>query len=264
MNVTQLQAKARMSSEMKRRFNDADFKEKHRAGLIEKLKDPEYRAKKVESAARAQKKRFAEMSDDERKNHNMKLRDATNTNESRQKRSDKMKANWANPEFAKKSQAIIDKRGTTWLENVKKGHQKRASNEEWRKNVKEAHRVYIVTPIGIFDSPELAHKSHGMSLPWLYQRFEYNPKSFYRISKELFNNLLNNEKLRIDTIKQADILYVKKKQKKKIQTPYGIFDSINSAGTYCNSIGVGGKTFVRNRLNDNSKDWYVIQGNNNE
>jgi hypothetical protein len=256
MNAIQLQAKARMSFQMKKKFDDPEFVKKHKAGLKEKFDDPNFRAKRSISTSRAQTKRFDNMSAEDRK------KSVTGLHKAYEEKKDsivqQLKENWQDPEFRnKQTKNLNEKRGNKWLENVKKGHQKRSLNDEWRKNVRNAHRVYIVTPNGLFDSIESAHISHSMSRPWLFQRFDYNPQSFYRISKELYSNLLINEKLRIDTITQANMLYVKKVQKKQIQTPYGIFDSINSAGTYCESIGVGGKTFVRNRLNDN-KDWYVI------
>jgi hypothetical protein len=256
MNVSQLQAKARMSFQMKKKFDDPEFVKKHKAGLKEKFDDPNFRAKRSISASQAQTKRFDSMSAEDRKKSVAGLHKAYE--EKKDAIVQQLKENWQDPEFrSKQTKNLNEKRGNEWKTNVKKGHQKRANNKEWHKNVRDAHRVYIVTPNGLFDSIETAHVSHSMSRSWLEQRFNYNPQSFYRISKELYSNLLINEKLRTDTITQANMLYVKKVQKKQIQTPYGLFNSINSAGIYCESIGVGGKTFVRNRLKDSSKEWYI-------
>lgn len=257
MNVSQLQAKARMSYQMKKKFDDPEFVKKHKAGLKEKFDDPNFRAKRSISASRAQKKRFDNMSTEDRKKSVAGLHTAYE--EKKDSIVQQLKENWQDLEFRnKQTKNLNEKRGKEWLENVKEGHKKRSLNDEWRKNVREAHRVYIVTPNGLFDSIESAHLSFNMSRPWLFQRFEYNPNSFYRISKELYDELLIDNELKVNKINEAKNLYIKKVQRKQIQTPYGIFNSINSAGTYCESIGVGGKTFVRNRLKNKSKEWYII------
>ena len=258
MNVSQLQAKARMSYQMKKKFDNPEFVKKHKEGLKEKFDDPNFRAKRSVSASQAQTKRFAEMSVEDRKKSVVGLHKAYE--EKKKLIVQKLKENWQDTEFRnKQTKNLNEKRGKEWLENVKKSHQKRSLNDEWRKNVRDAHRVYIVTPNGLFDDINTAAQAHNMKKGWLFNRLKDNQQSFYRIEKEEYNELIKNKPLLDKKITEAKKHVRKPKvEKKQIQTPYGLFNSINSAGAYCESIGVGGKTFIRNRLKDNSKEWYII------
>jgi len=171
------------SFKMKNLHSTSFFKNKHKSGLKKKFDDPKYRAKRSVSASRAQTKRFDNMLAEDRKKSVVGLHKAYE--EKKDSIVQKLKENWQDPEFRnKQTKNLNEKRGKEWLKNVKEAVKKRANNKEWLSNVQDAHRVYILTPNGVFDSITSAHISHKMSRAWLYQRFKDNPQSFYRINKK--------------------------------------------------------------------------------